>query len=107
VRTDSGQRRPQEDREEPIMLELHRKPDTCQSVSRPLTPEGVELAIDCTVTLGIAIGLVMQRYGLTAERALAYLANVSSSRNITLSTLAHQTVDDVNTLSVPTTQVPR
>lgn len=48
--------------------------------------------------IGTAIGIVMERYGLSEDRAFAYLVRLSRSRNTKLRTLARQLVDD--------TQVP-
>jgi AmiR/NasT family two-component response regulator len=44
----------------------------------------------------MAVGLVMQRYAMTGERALGYLIRVSQSSSIQLRTLAEQIVDEAN-----------
>jgi hypothetical protein len=44
--------------------------------------------------IGTAIGIVMERYGLSENRAFAYLVRLSRSRNTKLRTVARQLVDD-------------
>lgn len=44
--------------------------------------------------IGTAIGIVMERYGLSEDRAFGYLVRLSRSRNIKLRTVARQLVDD-------------
>jgi hypothetical protein len=44
--------------------------------------------------IGTAIGIVMERYGLSEDRAFAYLVRLSRSRNTKLRTVARQLVDD-------------
>jgi hypothetical protein len=44
--------------------------------------------------IGMAIGIVMERYGLSEDRAFRYLVRLSRSHNIKLRTVARQLVDD-------------
>lgn len=43
--------------------------------------------------IGIAVGIVMQRYGLDQDRAFQYLARVSQSSNIKLREVAEEVIN--------------
>ena len=46
--------------------------------------------------IGVAMGIVMQRYGLDESRAFQYLARVSQTSNTKLRDIADEIVDDAN-----------
>jgi AmiR/NasT family two-component response regulator len=54
--------------------------------------EGLTLAVDRRTTIGVAIGILMARYNLSREIALATLKRTSSQRNIKLYDLAEEIV---------------
>ena len=47
--------------------------------------------------IGVAVGVVMERYGLTEERAFGYLASVSQTSNIKLRDVAAEVIEHVGT----------
>jgi len=79
-----------------MLLELHRKPDIYDLVAQPPTIEDLPAPPTSSRSIGMAVGIVMQRYAMTGERALGYLIHVSQSSNIQLRTLAEQIVDEAN-----------
>ena len=79
-----------------MLLEPHHQPDTCEPVSGQPTRKTSQIAVESDMTIGMAVGIVMHRYAMTGERALAYLVNVASRSNINLPALAHQIVDEAN-----------
>jgi AmiR/NasT family two-component response regulator len=47
--------------------------------------------------VGRAVGIVMERYGLNEQRAFAFLARVSQTRNVKLRQVAAEMVADAET----------
>ncbi len=56
--------------------------------------DGLREAMAGRQVVGQAIGIVMERFDLTEERAFALLARLSSHRNVKLRVLAQELVDD-------------
>lgn len=54
--------------------------------------DNLETAIRTRKTIGQAIGIVMERYGLTDERAFAFLTRLSQHRNVKLRRVAQEMV---------------
>jgi AmiR/NasT family two-component response regulator len=79
-----------------MRLELDPKPDIWQWAGEQPPIETPQLAIESHMTIGMAIGIVMHRYSMSGERALAYLENVAHSSKINLPALAQQMVDEAN-----------
>ena len=52
-------------------------------------------AMRTRTTIGQAVGIVMERYKLTDERAFAFLTRVSQHRNIKLRLVAQEIVTDL------------
>ena len=46
--------------------------------------------------IGQAIGIVMERFGLTEDRAFAFLSRLSSHRNVKLRQVARELVDETS-----------
>lgn len=63
------------------------------ALSTAYTAEGLTVAIDARTFIGQAQGILMARYGLTAERAFEYLRRRSQEENIKLSDIAHDVID--------------
>lgn len=57
---------------------------------------GLSHAVETRTVIGTAIGITMERYGLTDERALEYLIRLSQNSNIKLRDLAARIVDERN-----------
>lgn len=51
--------------------------------------------------IGRAVGIVMERYGLTEERAFEFLIRMSQTGNIKLNRVAHELVEATNRASPP------
>lgn len=49
--------------------------------------------------IGQAVGIVMERYGLNDQRAFAFLARLSQTRNVKLRVIAQELVEDVGAQS--------
>lgn len=58
-------------------------------------------ALDARRTIGQAIGIVMERYELTDERAFAFLARLSSHRNVKLRRVAQEIVEETQLRGTP------
>ena len=56
--------------------------------------DNLETAIRTRKTIGQAIGIVMERYGLTDERAFAFLTRLSQHRNVKLRRVTQEMVDE-------------
>ncbi|HEV2796693.1 MAG TPA: GAF and ANTAR domain-containing protein [Nocardioides sp.] len=56
--------------------------------------DGLREAIAGRQIIGQAIGIVMERFDLTEERAFAFLARLSSNRNVKLREVARELVED-------------
>jgi hypothetical protein len=54
-------------------------------------------ALETRATIGQAMGIVMERYHLSDERAFAFLARLSQHRNVKLRVVARELVAEVNT----------
>jgi len=61
--------------------------------------ENLQEAVQTRQAVGRAVGIVMERYGLTEERAFAFLARVSQARNVKLRESAAEVVSDAETRS--------
>jgi GAF domain-containing protein len=53
-------------------------------------------AVRTRTTIGQAVGIVMERYGLNDERAFAFLQRLSSHRNVKLRLVAQEIVDETS-----------
>jgi GAF domain-containing protein len=60
------------------------------------TVEGLKEALGTRKTIGQALGIVMERYGLNEDRAFEFLMRVSQTGNVKLRIVAAQIVDEVN-----------
>ena len=56
--------------------------------------ENLREAIRTRQLIGRAVGIVMERYGLPEQRAFAFLARVSQTRNVKLRLVAEELVAD-------------
>lgn len=56
--------------------------------------EDLRQALEARRVIGQAIGILMERYELTDERAFAFLARLSSHRNVKLRRVAHEVVTE-------------
>jgi AmiR/NasT family two-component response regulator len=54
--------------------------------------ENLQEAMNTRKTIGQAIGIVMERYGLTEDRAFAFLTRLSQQRNVKLRLVAAELV---------------
>lgn len=54
--------------------------------------QNLQEAVSTRTTIGQAVGIVMERYGLTDERAFAFLARVSQQRNVKLRLVAQEII---------------
>jgi hypothetical protein len=59
--------------------------------------ENLQEAVKTRQAVGRAVGIVMERYGLNEERAFAFLARVSQTRNVKLRQVAAEMVSDAET----------
>lgn len=64
------------------------------ALSTAFTEEGMALAIDARTFIGQAQGILMGRYGITAEQAFEYLRRRSQQEHIKLTDIAHEVIDD-------------
>jgi GAF domain-containing protein len=62
------------------------------ALSAAYTEEGLNLAIDARTFIGQAQGILMGRYGISAERAFEYLRRRSQQENIKLSDIAQDVI---------------
>jgi GAF domain-containing protein len=58
--------------------------------------DSLKIAVDRRTTTGTAIGIVMERYGVTNDQALALLRRLSQDENRKLADIAHELVDAGN-----------
>jgi GAF domain-containing protein len=56
--------------------------------------DGIRDAITSRQVIGQAVGIVMERFDLPEERAFAFLARLSSHRNVKLRVIAQEIIDD-------------
>ena len=61
------------------------------------TEEQMKSALSTRKEIGQAIGVVMERFQISDEKAFAFLLRVSSSRNIKLRDVAHELVTQSDT----------
>lgn len=54
--------------------------------------QSLKEALNTRTTIGQAVGIVMERYGLTDERAFAFLARVSQQRNVKVRLVAQEII---------------
>jgi hypothetical protein len=57
--------------------------------------ENLRRGLETRSSIGRAVGIVMERYGLTEERAFAFLARLSQDRNVKLRDIAQEIADTV------------
>jgi hypothetical protein len=57
---------------------------------------GLSHAVETRTVIGTAIGLTMERYGLTNDRAFEFLIRLSQTSNVKLRDMAARIVDDAN-----------
>jgi AmiR/NasT family two-component response regulator len=55
--------------------------------------DNLQEAIKTRQLIGRAVGIAMERYGLSEERAFAFLARVSQTRNVKLRVVAEELVE--------------
>jgi hypothetical protein len=58
--------------------------------------ENLQQAMRTRQLIGRAVGIAMERYGLSEERAFAFLARVSQTRNVKLRTVAEELVAEAD-----------
>jgi hypothetical protein len=58
--------------------------------------ENLQQAMRTRQLIGRAVGIAMERYGLSEERAFAFLARVSQTRNVKLRTVAEELVAETD-----------
>ncbi len=63
------------------------------ALSAAYTEEGLTIAVDARTFIGQAQGILMARYGISADRAFEYLRRRSQQENVKLSDLAHEVID--------------
>lgn len=66
-----------------------------QAIAYAQEIEGLAQAVRTRTTIGQAVGIVMERYGLNDERAFAFLQRLSSHRNVKLRLVAQELVEEV------------
>ncbi|SKB10188.1 GAF and ANTAR domain-containing protein [Aeromicrobium choanae] len=64
------------------------------SLAANLDIEGLRKAVDARKLIGIAMGMIMERYGIDADRAFDVLRRLSQAENIKLRDVARQVVED-------------
>ena len=62
------------------------------ALRRSTTEDQLNQAIETRKVIGQAIGIVMERFGLTEERAFAFLVRTSSTSNMKLRLIAEELV---------------
>src|SRR5690606_29442357 len=55
--------------------------------------EGLRKAVDARELIGVAMGLLMERYGLDADRAFDVLRRISQAENVKLRDIAREVVE--------------
>jgi GAF domain-containing protein len=56
--------------------------------------DDLNAALTTRTTIGMAVGIVMQRYGLSSDQAFAFLTRASSTSNVKLREVARAVVDE-------------
>lgn len=69
------------------------------ALGRARREDQISTALESRAVIGQAIGIVMERYTLDANRAFAFLRRVSSTSNLKLRDVAEQLVDEANKAS--------
>jgi GAF domain-containing protein len=64
------------------------------ALSTAFTEEGMALAIDARTFIGQAQGILMGRYGISAEQAFEYLRRRSHQEHVKLTDIAHGVIED-------------
>ncbi len=65
------------------------------ALSTAYVKEGLQIAIDARTFVGQAQGILMGRYGITAERAFEYLRRRSQQENVKLGDIAHDVIEKI------------
>jgi GAF domain-containing protein len=65
------------------------------TLGRARSEEQLNAAIESRQLIGQAVGIVMERYGLTQDRAFAYLARASSTSNVKIRDIAQELVESL------------
>lgn len=66
------------------------------AISYALEVQHLNEALATRTVIGQAVGLIMERYGLTDDGAFAFLTRLSSHRNVKLRRIAEELVDEAN-----------
>lgn len=64
------------------------------SLATKLDSEGLRKAVDARKLIGMAMGMIMERYGLDSDRAFDVLRRLSQSENVKLREVARQVVEN-------------
>jgi GAF domain-containing protein len=67
-----------------------------QAVAYAHEISSLQEALRTRTVIGEAVGLVMERFGLSDERAFAFLKRLSSHRNVKIRVIAQELVDEFN-----------
>jgi GAF domain-containing protein len=73
------------------------------ALGRARSEEQLTTAIASRQVIGQAVGIVMERYDLSQERAFAYLARASSTSNVKIRDVAQEIVDALERRQPPST----
>jgi GAF domain-containing protein len=65
------------------------------ALSSAYVKEGLQIAIDARTFVGQAQGILMGRYGISAERAFEYLRRRSQQENVKLGDIAHEVIEKI------------
>jgi AmiR/NasT family two-component response regulator len=68
-------------------------------MGRAWVSENLNAALSSRTTIGIALGIVMERYGMDQDRAFRYLTRVASSSETKLREVAAHVVEEATTRS--------
>ncbi|RYZ62793.1 MAG: ANTAR domain-containing protein, partial [Proteobacteria bacterium] len=63
------------------------------SLAANLDIEGLRKAVDARKLIGIAMGMIMERYDIDADRAFDVLRRISQTENVKLRDVARQVVE--------------
>jgi GAF domain-containing protein len=66
------------------------------AMGRAKAEENLTASLASRTTIGVALGLVMERYGLDQDRAFAYLTRVASTSETKLRAVAEHLVEEAN-----------
>lgn len=76
------------------------------ALSTAFTEEGLALAIDARTFIGQAQGILMGRYGISADQAFEYLRRRSQQEHIKLTDIAHEVIDDQDNIAGQGPEMP-